>query len=117
MKVSNLACCSHFVEPKNCLVTAALVTLPPQYAQEARDTSWKNYIQYQVKITSFRIVRLMNNKTQVIISVDTTHYHSSLHFCPEKICFLFNGTSELFRPIVPRVVNIKHTRHVKNNLK
>jgi len=30
---------------------------------------------------------------------------------------LLNGTSALFRPLVPRIVAIEHTNHVKNDLK
>jgi len=34
------------------------------------------------------------------------------------VCFLLlNGTSALFRPLVPRIVEIEHTNHVKNDLK
>jgi len=30
---------------------------------------------------------------------------------------LLNGTSALFRPLVPRIVEVEHTSHVKNDLK
>jgi len=30
---------------------------------------------------------------------------------------LLNGTSALFRPLVPRIVEIENTNHVKNDLK
>jgi len=33
------------------------------------------------------------------------------------VCLLFNGTSALFRPLVPRIVELEHTNHVKNDLK
>jgi len=33
------------------------------------------------------------------------------------VCLLFNGTSALFRPLVPRIVETEHTNHVKNDLK
>jgi len=33
------------------------------------------------------------------------------------VCLLLNGTSALFRPLVPRIVEIEHTNHVKNDLK
>jgi len=33
------------------------------------------------------------------------------------VCLLVNGTSALFRPLVPRIVEIEHTNHVKNDLK
>jgi len=33
------------------------------------------------------------------------------------VCLLLNGTSALFRPLVPRRVEIKHTNRVKNDLK
>jgi len=32
------------------------------------------------------------------------------------VCLLLNGTSALFRPLVPRIVEIEHTNHVKNDL-
>jgi len=37
--------------------------------------------------------------------------------CLTFVCLLLNGTSALFRPLVPRIVEIEHTNHVKNNLK
>jgi len=33
------------------------------------------------------------------------------------VCLLLNGTSALFRPLVPRIVEIEHKNHVKNDLK
>jgi len=33
------------------------------------------------------------------------------------VCLLLNGTSALFRLLVPRLVEIKHMRHVENDLK
>jgi len=33
------------------------------------------------------------------------------------VCLLLNGTSALFRPLMPRIVEIEHTNHVKNDLK
>jgi len=33
------------------------------------------------------------------------------------VCLLLNGTSALFRTLVPRIVEIEHTNHVKNDLK
>jgi len=33
------------------------------------------------------------------------------------VCLLLNGTSALFRPVGPRIVEIEHTNHVKNDLK
>jgi len=33
------------------------------------------------------------------------------------VCLLLNGTSGLFRPLVPRIVEIEHTNYVKNDLK
>jgi len=33
------------------------------------------------------------------------------------VCLLLNGTSALFRPLVPRIVEIEHTNHVENDLK
>jgi len=33
------------------------------------------------------------------------------------VCFLLNGTSALFRPLVPRIVEIEHMIDVKNDLK
>jgi len=48
-------------------------------------------------------------------------------FCPTRamqcvhaelfVCLLLNGTSALFRPLVPRIVEIEHTNHVKNDLR
>jgi len=32
------------------------------------------------------------------------------------VCLLLNGTSALFRPLVPRIVEMEHTNHVKNDL-
>jgi len=32
------------------------------------------------------------------------------------VCLLLNGTSALFRPLVPRIVEVEHKRHVKNDL-
>jgi len=51
--------------------------------------------------------------------------HSSCHICTAGtsfklrlfVCLLLNGTSALFRPLVPRIVEIEHTNHVKNDLK
>jgi len=37
--------------------------------------------------------------------------------CCLFVCLLLNGTSALFRPLVPRIVEIEHTNHVKNDLK
>jgi len=34
-----------------------------------------------------------------------------------SVCLLLNGTSALFRPLVPRIVEVEHTSHVKNDLK
>jgi len=33
------------------------------------------------------------------------------------VCLVLNDTSALFRPLVPRIVEIEHTNHVKNDLK
>jgi len=33
------------------------------------------------------------------------------------VCLLLNGTSALFRPLVPRIVEIEHMNQVKNDLK
>jgi len=33
------------------------------------------------------------------------------------VCLLLNGTSALFRPVVPRIVEVEHMSHVKNDLK
>jgi len=33
------------------------------------------------------------------------------------VYLVLNGTSTLFRQLVPRIVEIKHTRHVKNDLR
>jgi len=33
------------------------------------------------------------------------------------VCLLPNGTSALFRLLVPRIVEVEHTRHVKNDRK
>jgi len=33
------------------------------------------------------------------------------------VSLLLNGTSALFRPKVPRIVEVEHTSHVKNDLK
>jgi len=38
-------------------------------------------------------------------------------FFHKFVCLLLNGTSALFRPLVPRIVEIEHTNHVKNDLK
>jgi len=35
----------------------------------------------------------------------------------ELVCLLLNGTSAQFRPLVPRIVEIEHSNHVKNDLK
>jgi len=32
-----------------------------------------------------------------------------------SLCLLLNGTSALFRPVVPRIVEVEHMRHVKND--
>jgi len=32
------------------------------------------------------------------------------------VWLLLNGTSALFRPLVPRIVEVEHTRNVKNEL-
>jgi len=32
------------------------------------------------------------------------------------VCLLLNGTSALFRHIVPRIVELEHTSHVKNDV-
>jgi len=40
-----------------------------------------------------------------------------LNFVCLFVCLLLNGTSALFRPLVPRIVEIEHTNHVKNDLK
>jgi len=32
------------------------------------------------------------------------------------VSLLLNGTSALFRPLVPRIVEVEHMRHVKNHL-
>jgi len=32
------------------------------------------------------------------------------------VCLLLNGTSSLFRPLVPRIFEVEHMRHVKNDL-
>jgi len=32
------------------------------------------------------------------------------------VCLLLNGTSALFRPLVPRIVEVEHTNRVKNDL-
>jgi len=33
------------------------------------------------------------------------------------VCLLLHSTSALFRPLVPRIVEVEHTSHVKNDLK
>jgi len=33
------------------------------------------------------------------------------------VCLLLNGTSALFSPLEPRLVEIEHTNQVKNDLK
>jgi len=32
------------------------------------------------------------------------------------VCLLLNGTSALFRPLVPRIVEVEQMRYVKNDL-
>jgi len=32
------------------------------------------------------------------------------------VCLLLNGTSAPFRPLLPRIVEVEHTSHVKNDL-
>jgi len=32
------------------------------------------------------------------------------------VCLLLNGTLALFRPLVPRIVEVEHMKHVKNDL-
>jgi len=32
------------------------------------------------------------------------------------VCLLLNGTSALFWPLVPRIVEVEHMRYVKNDL-
>jgi len=51
-----------------------------------------------------------------------SHIKFALHisvclFVSLFVCFLLNGTSALFRQLVPRIVEIEHTNHVKNDLK
>jgi len=33
-----------------------------------------------------------------------------------NVCLLLNGTSALFRPLVPKIVEVEHVRYVKNDL-
>jgi len=32
------------------------------------------------------------------------------------VCLLLNGTSALFMPLVPRIVEVEHMRYVENDL-
>jgi len=48
-------------------------------------------------------------------SVESTRLHK---LSTKLICLLLNGTSALFRPLVPRIVEVEHiTSRVKNDLK
>jgi len=51
------------------------------------------------------------------ISLDPIPSTSSTTTAFLFVCLLLNGTSALFRPLVPRLVKIEHTNHVKNDLK
>jgi len=44
------------------------------------------------------------------------HMHSKHVSNIQFVCVLLNGTSALFRPLMPRIVEVKHMRHVKNDL-
>jgi len=39
--------------------------------------------------------------------------HIQLKYVTLFACLLLNGTSALFRPLVPRIVEVEHTRHVE----
>jgi len=39
------------------------------------------------------------------------------HILAQQVCLLLNGTSALFiKPLVPRIVEVEHMRHVKSDL-
>jgi len=52
---------------------------------------------------------------KVKVKVNQNTYKAP-YFCL-FVCLWLNGTSALFRPLVPRIVEIEHTNHVKNDLK
>jgi len=60
------------------------------------------------------IVSLSDASSQLIKSIDlATHVPRALGV---RLCLLLNGTSALFRLLVPRIVEIEHTRHVKSDV-
>jgi len=70
------------------------------------------------KLTEQMYVCICN--TSIYIAAQTTSRFKavlqSLFVCL-FVCLLLNGTSALFRPLMPRIVEIEHTNHVKNDLK
>jgi len=55
-----------------------------------------------------------NNMIVIIVKIA---YNPVIMIYTLFVCLLLNGTSALFRPLVPRIVEIEHTNHVKNDLK
>jgi len=51
------------------------------------------------------------------VLADKHAYRRSGLFVCLFVCLLLNGTSALFRPLAPRIVEKEHTNHVKNDLK
>jgi len=49
---------------------------------------------------------------QLAIKIETHNEYVTKFVC----LFLPNGTSALFRPLVPRIVEVEHMRHVNNDL-
>jgi len=55
------------------------------------------------------------------MAIHNYRYQSRIEQVPELgilfVCLLLNGTSALFRPLVPRTVEVENTSHVKNDSK
>jgi len=53
----------------------------------------------------------MDGTFKASIDIEYRQYFSKF------VYLLLNGTSALFRPLVPKIVEVEHTSHVKNDLK
>jgi len=59
------------------------------------------------------MVTMNNANTKIVIII--FKLPSSKAGPSDFVCLLLNGTSALFRPLVPRIVEVVHIRYVKND--
>jgi len=92
-----LHCCSYICSKQSLITNINNYTVINTHLNYFRQYITKHLLKWN---------RLFDWRAQLVLCTAST-----------LVCLLLNGTSALFRPLVPRIVEIEHTNHVKNDLK